>query len=107
MKEMGRVMERQEQQICLLKRAADRFSLEEEVMGLRYTSLYRVRSMKEHLSGDQGTNISYWANINLFALVNLVCLWGIKKIRIIFEKFRMKLILNQFYSELTKHSVEI
>ena len=39
MKEMGRVMERQEQQICLLKRAADRFSLEEEVMGLRYTCL--------------------------------------------------------------------
>ena len=67
--------------------------------------IYRVRSMKEHLSWDRGTNIIYWANINLFALVNLVCLWGIKKYA--FEKFRLKLILNQIYNELTKHSVEI
>ena len=34
-KEMTRMMERQEQQISSLKRAADRFNLEEEIMGLR------------------------------------------------------------------------
>ena len=35
MKEMTRMMERQEQQISSLKRASDRFNLEEEIMGLR------------------------------------------------------------------------
>ena len=35
MKEMSRMMERQEQQITCLKRAADRFNLEEEMMSIR------------------------------------------------------------------------
>ena len=34
-KEMSRVMERQDQQINNLKRAADRFNLEEEVMTIK------------------------------------------------------------------------
>ena len=33
---MSRVMERQDQQINNLKRAADRFNLEEEVMTIKY-----------------------------------------------------------------------
>lgn len=35
MKEMSKVMERQEQQISNLRRVTDRFNLEEEVMGLK------------------------------------------------------------------------
>ena len=35
LKELGRLVERQEQQITVLRRAGDRFNLEEEVMGLR------------------------------------------------------------------------
>ena len=35
LKEMARVMERQDQQINNLKRAADRFNLEEEVMTIK------------------------------------------------------------------------
>ena len=36
---MTRVMERQDQQISSLKRVADRFNLEEEVMGIKYELL--------------------------------------------------------------------
>ena len=40
MKEMSRMIDRQEQQISSLKRMSDRFNLEEEVMGIKYELLY-------------------------------------------------------------------